>query len=373
MNTREREQNSRQNNDCLIEIPTVPNAPLTTKNDKQPFGKLKLRQNKELDFIENVNFEINLIEYDDNYQNSQAHSDYFLNHMTDVIELLKKQLPKNSNVVEVGCGKGDFVKLLNKDGYFNATGYDATYEGDNKNIFKRYLNSEDKIKTDLVILRHVLEHIEKPHIFLSLIKNIFGNGKIYIEVPNYDWIVKNQTFFDITYEHVNYFSQKSLTYFFDDKNPTRDLIFNNQYQYIISNIQNICNAFEEKYNNDKWVDINFYELFPNIKNSIIEIIKKLKPTSSVYIWGAATKGCMFLVYCKNLNLLLDKINFAIDLNPNKQNKFLPYSLIPIKSKEEFFEVVKTEDVLLISNPNYKNEILREIQSNKIEGLEIVLL
>ena len=202
MNTREREQNSRQNNDCLIEIPTVPNAPLTTKNDKQPFGKLKLRQNKELDFIENVNFEINLIEYDDKYQNSQAHSDYFLNHMTDVIELLKKQLPKNSNVVEVGCGKGDFVKLLNKDGYFNATGYDATYEGDNKNIFKRYLNSEDKIKTDLVILRHVLEHIEKPHIFLSLIKNIFGNGKIYIEVPNYDWIVKNQTFFDIAVEVV---------------------------------------------------------------------------------------------------------------------------------------------------------------------------
>ena len=46
MNTRERERKQKpsQNNDCLIEIPTVPNAPLTTKNDKQTFGKLKLRQ-----------------------------------------------------------------------------------------------------------------------------------------------------------------------------------------------------------------------------------------------------------------------------------------------------------------------------------------
>lgn len=293
--------------------------------------------------------------------------------MTNVIELLKKQLPINSNVVEIGCGKGDFVELLNEDGYFNATGYDATYEGNNKKIFKRYLNIEDKIETGLVILRHVLEHIEKPHIFLSLIKNIFGNGKIYIEVPNYDWIVKNQAFFGITYEHVNYFSQKSLTYFFDDENSKRDLIFNNQYQYIISNIENISNVFSEKYNSDCWTDINFYDLFPNIKNSIIKILEKLKPTSCIYIWGAAKKGCMFLVYCKNLNLLIDKINFVIDINPNKQNKFLPYSLIPIKSKEEFFEVVKTEDVLLISNPNYKNEILRDIHLNKIEGLEIVLL
>ena len=118
-------------------------------------------------------------------------------------------------------------------------------------------------------------------------------------------------------------------------------LFNYPYYVLTIPIISIIDIYIKYRYNDKWVDINFYELFPNIKNSIIEIIKKLKPTSSVYIWGAATKGCMFLVYCKNLNLLLDKINFAIDLNPNKQNKFLPYSLIPIKSKEEFFEVVKT--------------------------------
>jgi ubiquinone/menaquinone biosynthesis C-methylase UbiE len=373
MREREREKDLIHKNISFIEIPTVPNAPLIRKNDKQTFGKLKLRKNEELNFIHNIYFKSTLIKYDHKYQNNQAHSDRFLKHLTEVMEILKKELPKNSKVVDVGCGKGDFVELLNKDGYFNAYGYDAAYEGSNKNIFKRYLSSDDQIDADLVILRHVLEHIEKPHKFLDLIKNIFKKGKIYIEVPSYDWIVENQTFFDITYEHVNYFTQKSLRFFFDDKNLICNLIYDNQYQYIISKIQNISNEFMKKYNSDYWVDINFYELFPNIKNSITEILNKLKIGGRIYIWGAATKGCMFLVHCKNLNLLLDKINFTIDINPNKQNKFLPCSLISIKSKEEFFEVVKTKDLLLISNRIYKDEILRELYLKKIKDLDIVLL
>ena len=74
------------------------------------------------------------------------------------LTLFKKYLPKNSNVVEVGCGKGDFVELLNNDGYFKATGYDVIYEGNNKNIFKRFLNSEDKIENFPFLLLIACKH-----------------------------------------------------------------------------------------------------------------------------------------------------------------------------------------------------------------------
>ena len=354
-------------------IPTVPNAPLISKHVKQNLGILNLRKNKSLDFIENSAFDASLIEYDERYQNNQAHSNHFLGHMTAVMELLKARLPKNSTVVEVGCGKGDFVELLNKDGYFNACGYDATYEGHSDKIFKRYLTDGDNIETDLVVLRHVLEHIQRPHDFLKLIKSVFQKGQIYIEVPNWDWIIRNQAFFDITYEHVNYFSQKSLTCFFENTRTYTGLLFGDQYQYILSNIESISENFSDKYNNDDWFNIDFYTLFPNIKNSVTKIINRLKPTSSIYIWGAATKGCMFLVCCKDLNLLIDKVRYAIDINPDKQNKFLPYSLIPIKSKEEFFKAVKSEDLLLISNPIYEDEILQDLHLNNVERLEIICL
>ena len=48
-----------------------------------------------------------------------------------------------------------------------------------------------------------------------MIKKISNtNAYILIEVPDLNWIVKKQAFWDITYEHVNYFSQISLNKLF---------------------------------------------------------------------------------------------------------------------------------------------------------------
>ena len=65
--------------------------------------------------------------------------------MKVVLKLLKKQLKQGSKIVEVGCGKGDFVELVQADGSFKISGYDAAYEGKNPSIKKRYLNTKDRI------------------------------------------------------------------------------------------------------------------------------------------------------------------------------------------------------------------------------------
>ena len=57
-----------------LQVPTIPNSPLVSIADKQQFGELRLRLNEELRFIENVAFDLALATYDENYQNSQAHS-----------------------------------------------------------------------------------------------------------------------------------------------------------------------------------------------------------------------------------------------------------------------------------------------------------
>ena len=82
--------------------------------------------------------------------------------------------------------------------------FDASQAGNNPAI-ERYLNENEKSNRLSEVLRHVRTR-SNPYKFLSMLKTVFCNAKVYIEVPNYDWIVANKTFFDITYEHVNYFS-----------------------------------------------------------------------------------------------------------------------------------------------------------------------
>ncbi len=354
-------------------IPTIPNSPLNSTDDPQDFGFMRLRLNSHLNFVENAEFESSRATYDKNYQNNQSYSNFFILHMQNVIELLKKEFPRGSRIVEVGCGKGSFVELIEADGYFEITGYDATYEGTSISIQKRYLNPSDRLDADIIVLRHVLEHIPSPHSFVAMLKGIFGKGKIYIEVPNYDWIADNQAFFDVTYEHVNYFSQQSLRMLFKDSESKSGIFFGDQYQYLIADIGSLSTNFSDLYNGKEWKELDFELLFPNIAERISSIEKLLNRNSKLYIWGAATKGCMFLTHCANRGKLLDKIGFAVDLNPHKIGKFLPGSLVAIKSMEDFFRVAKDDDVLLISNSNYHEEILKELQRHRLDGIIVVTL
>lgn len=334
---------------------------------------MRLSLNEALGFVENAAFDTSLATYDDNYQNSQAHSGLFQAHMKAVLEILKAEFPAASILVEVGCGKGDFVELAQADGHFAASGYDATYEGHNPHIQKRYLSADDHINADIVVLRHVLEHIKAPHAFLMMLKQVFGKAAIYIEVPSYDWIVDNQAFFDITYEHVNYFSKNALLALFDQQVKKSGLCFNGQYQYAIADINTVSAQFASLYQNSTWTDLDFEHLFPQLTEKIAAIEKRLSTDSKLYIWGAATKGCMFLVHCMNQGKLIEKTGFAIDVNPQKCGKFLPGSHVQIQGKEAFFAAAKPGDLLLISNPNYQTEIVDEIHARGIKGVDIMCL
>ena len=354
-------------------LPALPNAPLKAKDDnEQVLAPMRLRRNTLLDFVENEAFDSSLIDYSEDYENSQAHSVKFKTHMKSVLTMLKQHVTQDSRIVEVGCGKGDFVEMVQADGSFKIKGYDASYEGNNSAIEKRYLNENDRIKADLVILRHVLEHVPNPYNFLSMLKAVFGETKIYIEVPNYDWIVANQTFFDITFEYVNYFSQMSLKRLFDVSATMHGLLFDEQYQYVIADLASLNSDFNERYESQNWEYILFNDLFPNLQADINRLDAAAQE-HPVYIWGAATKGCLFLVHCRNSDCLIDKVQYAIDQNPQKHGKFLPGSLVPIESKSEFLSTVQGEALLIVSNPAYKDEIEDEVKAAGLHKIRIETL
>jgi SAM-dependent methyltransferase len=195
-----------------------------------PTGDIVLVQDMETGLIFNAAFDERLLQYDVDYQNEQAHSSYFQAHLANVGSIVDRHFSSKS-LIEVGCGKGYFLEYLADAGY-NITGIDPVYEGDNPNIIKAPFESKLGKSADGIILRHVLEHISDPLAFLEIVAEANGRqGLIYIEVPCFDWICENNAWFDIFYEHVNYFRLDDFQNIFGS---IREIgrVFGGQYQKI---------------------------------------------------------------------------------------------------------------------------------------------
>ncbi|MDO9207219.1 MAG: class I SAM-dependent methyltransferase [Sulfuricurvum sp.] len=300
-----------------------------------------LCQCQECGFVFNSVFDNSHMDYDDNYQNEQNYSGTFVQHLHDVAAFLTTQGLKEKNIVEIGCGKGYFVELLEKNGFQNVTGFDPAYEGNNPKIIKDYFGPKYlSLDADLIIMRHVLEHIEHPFDFLSHIKNACSEKtKILIEVPDFQWIVDNKAFWDIYYEHCNYFDRDFLKSFF--KNTVLKNMFDGQYLLALADI----NTLQKPYSAHHYAP----NLFDSTSNAIAAFLQTHQKN---IIWGASSKGVTMLN-------LLDKdkkyVEYCIDINPKKQNKFIAATGHKIFSPE----ILKGEEEemnVIVANQNYFEEI-----------------
>ena len=355
-----------------FEVPIIPNRPLKFVGEAEAFGEMALRRNLDNAFIENAAFDPERIQYDSDYQNNQALSAAFEAHMNGVLDILKRRYPEGARVVEVGCGKGDFVELMQRDGTFAVSGYDGAYEGDNPCIEKRFLDTSDELDADVVVLRHVLEHIRRPQDFLQLLAGIFGDTDIYIEVPDFDWIASNQAFFDITYEHVNYFTPASLASLFSGVEQ-QGLLFGDQYQYVIAGLDALdYGAFNAAYDAaDRWSPLSFDAVFPDFE-TMIAAVEKASAGAAVYVWGAATKGVMFCHHLKRLRpAVFERIEAAVDINPMKAGRFMPSVHLSILDADAFSERATGDELVIVMNPNYEAEIVAEIRSRGFHDIRHV--
>jgi len=326
-------------------LPVLQNSMFSSKIEAQncSIGDMQLVQNLETGLVYNKSFRPELVTYDKNYQNEQAVSVLFQNHLDNVAKIIKENFDDNT-LIEVGCGKGYFLENLHNLG-FKITGLDPTYEGGNKNIVKEFFTPETGIKADGVILRHVLEHVQNPVDFLFDICESNGNqGKIYIEVPCFDWICRKRAWFDVFYEHVNYFTLSDFKRIFK-KVYSSGHIFGGQYIYVVADLASIR---KPKYTNPEGVN------FPNNFISNIDFFKTLLNTSSKksVVWGGASKGVIFSLFMKKRGVNIESI---IDINPAKQGKFIASTGIKVSSPE-ILNNAPDDTNIIIMNGNYLEEI-----------------
>jgi len=311
-------------------------------------GDMVLVRDRETGLVFNRAFDPELMRYDADYQNEQAVSSVFRDHLEEVTGIVQRHFSGHS-LIEVGCGKGYFLEHLHARG-FSVTGLDPTYEGDSPHVIKAYFTPEVGLRSDAVILRHVLEHVRNPVEFLNHIRDANGGGgDVYIEVPCFDWILEHRAWFDIFYEHVNYFRAGDFRRLFGTVREAGH-VFGGQYLYVVADLATLRAPRA-----DTTDTFTFPADFLATVTRYAAMIKASRDTGrgSAIVWGGASKGVIFSLFMRRAGADID---FVIDINPAKQGKYLAATGLRVSSPEEALAQVEPGASIFVMNSNYLPEI-----------------
>jgi ubiquinone/menaquinone biosynthesis C-methylase UbiE len=372
---------------------TIENIPvhscvlLNSKEKAENFqkGNINLGFCENCGFIYNTTFIQELLDYTKSYEDQQCFSHRFNIFMKKLIKnLMERYDIYNKNILEIGCGKGDFLLSLCELGNNHGVGIDPAIDierigGQIANIkfikdyySKKYLDYSG----EFVCCRHTLEHIHKTFNFLSLVRESIKNMEtiIFFEVPDITRVLKQAAFWDIYYEHCSYFSPTSLSRlfrlcYFEILNLYR--AFDNQYLLIeakpANKISESIHPIEESISYIKKKVNNFST---NTSKKIEEwtyLFKKWKEEDrKIAIWGSGSKCVGFIS-----NLKIEKqIKYIVDINPYRNGKYLPGIAKKIVSPKALIK--NNPDITIIMNPVYKKEI-KKILNNMSVKTKIMFL
>lgn len=309
-------------------------------------GDVVLVQDMETGLIYNAAFDHDLLVYDADYQNEQAYSGVFKQHLYDVSAIIDRHF-RGKTLIEVGCGKGYFLEYLRKAGY-HITGIDPAYDGESSQIVKACFEPKLGLSAEGIVLRHVLEHMPDPMGFLSGIARANGNkGNIYIEVPCFDWICRTRAWYDVYYEHVNYFRQVDIERLFGAVLECGHL-FGGQYLYAVADLASLKAPHASA--RDK------VEFPQDFLASIRGHVRVLKQGLQRAIWGGASKGVIFALYMKRAGAAIDA---CIDINPAKWGKYIAATGLRISNPDQALRLLMPGSDIFVMNPNYLNEIVAQ--------------
>lgn len=340
-----------------------------------PKGDIKLSFCKTCGLIWNQVFDQSRLEYSTNYDNSLHYSPVYQEYArTMARHLIERYQLYGKTIIEIGCGKGDFLIMLCEMGNNIGVGFDASYETreiDNevaeKITFIQDIYSEKYAgyHGDLVCSRYVLEHIEKPVEFLNTVRRSIGDrpdAVVYFEVPNVCLILERLSIWDIIYEHCLYFSPGSLAYLFEScgfrVNDVSER-YGNQFVGIETSAVSGGNILPY----DRQDDLN--KIICKVEDFIPNYQKRLEAWQThlqriengdqrALIWGAGAKGVSFL----NMLKIEKSIRYIVDINPNKHDKYIAgtgQKIVPPEFVRDYHP-----DIIIVMNPIYKEEIQKKI-------------
>jgi SAM-dependent methyltransferase len=343
-----------------------------------PRGTIELSFCSECGHLFNSVFDASLMQYSDAYDCSLHFSASFNQYAEALADrLIAKYQLNGKDIVEIGCGKGEFLTMLCERGENRGLGFDVSYEPGRAHASERITFIKDYFQekylesnADLVVCRHVLEHIPQPASFLAAVRQALGERMqtaVYFEVPNALFTLEDLGVWDLIYEHCSYFSPSSLRSAFAHSGfhvTDMDIAFDGQFLSIeampdpdasrahktlitprenerLERLSENVGAFRESYLN------KLGEWHARLKNSCAQHKRTV-------LWGAGAKGVMFL----NALDLGSVVEYVVDINPHKQGLYIAGTGQQIVSPE--FLADYKPDAVIVMNPIYQDEIKQQL-------------
>ncbi len=240
-------------------------------------------------------------------------------------------------------------------------------------------------KADLMIANNVLAHVPDTNDFLTgffaLLKD---NGVATFEFPHLMRLVEKRQFDTVYHEHYSYLSLISIQDIFKRNGlevfDVEEISTHGGSVRIFAQKENIGNhkvsqrllELIEKEKNLGISSKKYYEGFQNhvekLKDDLLLFLLDAKRKGKkVAAYGAAAKGNTFINFS---GIRSDLINFVVDKNPNKQQKYMPGSRIPIVEESMILEI--RPDYLIILPWNLRDEISEQLNYTKDWGCHFVV-
>lgn len=340
-------------------------------------GSLRMVACNHCGFTFNGAFDASLLSYDESYDNTQNCSSHFDAYQDALIDdIVARCGLQGATIVEIGCGKGHFLKkLVEKAGAGSrGIGFDPTYVGPDTALegrlrFERSFYGPNSLTApvDVVICRHVIEHISDPAQFLRTIRTTLDqspNALVIFETPCVAWILRHQVVWDFFYEHCSLFTAESLGWVFSQTGFTVETVkhvFGDQYLWLEARVS------QEAHDADvpDAAELNaladaYREAEADLRTRLHATVKTLAEQGGVALWGAGAKGV-------TLANLIDRdgslIRYLVDLNPVKQGRYIPGSGHQIVSPAHLADAPVRHALLM--NPNYRAEVESLLASLKV--------
>ena len=326
--------------------------------------------------------------FDSNYAYFSSYSTSWLQHAKTYVDMMTERFAFNENslVIEVASNDGYLLQYF-KEKNIPVMGIEPTantaevamakgiktviefFGAELADHFARDWN----VKADLLLGNNVLAHVPDIVDFVLGIKLILKeNGVVTMEFPHLMQLVDNNQFDTIYHEHFSYLSFHTVKQIFESQGlkmfdveeiPTHGgslRIYATHKENAQQDISENVNALLQKEYSKGMNTLDYYNNFQQkalkVKLDITDfLIKQKRENKKVAAYGAAAKGNTLLNYCGIKN---DLIDFVVDANPHKQNKFLPASHIPVMNEDELKKA--KPDFVIILPWNLKTEITAQL-------------
>ncbi|MCM2375136.1 class I SAM-dependent methyltransferase [Aporhodopirellula aestuarii] len=342
-----------------------------------PSGSIDLVICRGCGLIHNRRFDVSQVGFEPGYEVSLFHTKVFREFIQGVCEqLIRRHDLHAKRVLEIGCGGGDFLKLLCELGGNQGIGVDPTVParhveavGDGQvTLIPGYFTDEHaELIGDFVCCLSVFEAVPASLEFLRTLRRCIGDRDvpIYFEVFNGFRSIQQSEVWSIHYEQCNYFGLQSLTGLFQaagfDVTRSGTCYQGDQYLFVeaVPAEARPIEALAESASDSVQEMVRCTERFQKDYFERAGMWRKRMSQwkadqSDVVVWGSGGKGISFLNAVEGSEI----VRSVIDVNPNRQGRFIPLSGHEIVSPETL--AAQPADVVIVTNALYQEEIRSQL-------------